>query len=182
MSPEPVTIRQAVAGDAPAMVEVHYAAVQAVDRRHYSDEVLSAWSPPPDASRRDWLADLIGRDSTLGLVAVSGGHSIVGFCIALPGQALLKALYVHPALNGRGIGQQLLRQVEARCRALGLAALELNASYNAEAFYRRCGYEALSPVVQPLTDSVTMGAIRMVHHLTGNTGMSGGNVHRGGSS
>lgn len=167
MRPVPVKIRPAVADDAPAMVEVHYAAVQAVDRRHYSDEVLTAWSPPPDASRRDWLADLIGRDSTLGVVAVSGSSLIVGFCIALPGQALLKALYVHPGFAGQGIGQALLREMEVRCRALGLESLELNASHNAAAFYRRCGYEAKGPIAQQLTDTVSMNAIRMVKKLPG---------------
>lgn len=149
------------------MVDMHYAAVQAVDRRHYSDDVLAAWSPPPDASRRDWLAALVSRDSTLCTVAVSGAESIVGFCIALPEQALLKALYVHPSFAGLGIGKRLLREMEARCRALGLGALELNASYNAEDFYRRCGYEVQGPVTQPLTDTVFMGATRMVKQLAG---------------
>lgn len=159
--------RPALPGDVPAMIGVHYAAVQAVDRRHYSEDVLAAWSPPPDASRRDWLAGLISRDSTLCTVAVSGDEAIAGFCIALPEHALLKALYVHPGLAGRGIGQCLLREMEARCRALGLESLELNASHNAAAFYRRCGYEAHGPIAQQLTDTVSMGAIRMVKQLAG---------------
>lgn len=167
MSATRISYRPALAGDAPAMVDVHYAAVQAVDRRHYSGEVLSAWSPPPDASRSRWLADLISRDSTLSSVAVSAGDAIVGFCIAIPEQVLLKALYVHPGFAGQGIGQGLLRKMEARCRALGLEALELNASYNAEDFYRRCGYEVQGPVTQPLTDAVSMGATRMVKQLAG---------------
>lgn len=177
-----ISCRPALAGDAPAMVDVHYAAVRAVDRRHYSDEVLAAWSPPPDASRSDWLADLVSRDSTLSTVAVSGGGAILGFCIALPEQALLKALYVHPGFAGQGIGQALLRDMETRCWALGLESLELNASYNAAAFYRRCGYEAQGPVEQPLTDTVSMRAIRMVHRLTSDMGRSRGNAHRSGSS
>ncbi len=147
------------------MIGIHYAAVRAIGRGHYPDDVLEAWSPPPDASRNNWLADLIGRDSTLSAVAVAGGDAIVGFCIALPEQALLKALYVHPELAGQGIGQGLLREMEQRCRALGLESLELNASFNAAAFYRRCGYEAQGPVAQPLTDTVSMGAIRMVKRL-----------------
>lgn len=167
-----ISCRPALASDAPAMVDVHYAAVRAVDRRHYSDEVLSAWSPPPDSNRRAWLADLVSQSSTLCTVAVADGEIIVGFCIALPEQALLKALYVHPDRSGHGIGQALLRKVEARCRELGLAHLELNASCNAEAFYRRCGYEALGPVVQPLTDTVAMKAIRMVRRLVSDTSPS----------
>lgn len=169
MNPPHLSYRRAVADDARGMIDVHYAAVQAIGREHYPDDVLSAWSPPPDASRRDWLADLVHRDSTLCRVAVSASDAIMGFCIALPEQALLKALYVHPACSSHGIGQELLRQVEVRCRELGLAMLELNASYNAEAFYRRSGYEALGPVDQRLTDTVTMGAIRMVRRFTSDT-------------
>lgn len=149
------------------MVDVHYAAVQAVDRRHYSDEVISAWSPPPDARRRDWLADLIGQDSTLCTVAVADDGAIAGFCIAIPGQALLKALYVHPGFAGQGIGVKLLRAMESRCGAMGIESLQLNASRNAEAFYRRCGYETRGLVEQPLTDTVAMPATRMVKQLAG---------------
>lgn len=159
--------RPATAGDAAAMVNVHYAAVQAVDRRYYSDEVISAWSPPPDASRRDWLADLICQASTLCTVAVADDGAIAGFCIAIPGQTLLKALYVHPGFAGQGIGQGLLREMESRCLAMQLESLELNASHNAEAFYRRCGYETRGPVEQPLTDKVAMPATRMVKQLDG---------------
>jgi ribosomal protein S18 acetylase RimI-like enzyme len=162
-----ISYRLALPGDAPAMIDVHYAAVQAVDRRHYSDDVLAAWSPPPDASRRDWLAGLVSQESTLCTVALSGDEAIVGFCIAIPGHALLKALYVHPAFAGHGIGEALLREMEARCRALGLESLELNASYNAAAFYRRCGYEERGPIAQPLTDTVSMEAIRMAKQLAG---------------
>jgi len=161
------SLRPAVPGDAAAMVEVHHAAVTAVDRRHYGDEVLAAWSPPPDSSRHAWLADLIGQASTLCTVAVADDGTIVGFCIALPEQALLRALYVHPACNGQGVGRELLRDMEARCRALGVKVLELNASHNAEAFYRRCGYETLEPVEQPLTDTVALPATRMVKRLAG---------------
>jgi len=167
MSALRISHRLAVASDAAAMVEVHHAAVQAIDRRHYGDEVLAAWSPPPDARRRDWLADLITQASTLCTVAVGDDGTIVGFCIALPEQALLKALYVHPDCNGQGIGQALLQEMEKRCRALGIEVLELNASHNAEAFYRRCGYETRGPVEQPLTDTVAMPATRMTKQLAG---------------
>jgi len=149
------------------MIGVHYAAVQAVDRHHYSDDVIAAWSPPPDASREDWLAGLISRDSTLCTVAICADGALAGFCIAIPEHALLKALYVHPDRAGQGIGQGLLREMESRCRALGLQALELNASHNAATFYRRCGYEARGPVAQQLTDTVSMEATRMVKQLAG---------------
>ena len=161
-----IGVRAALASDAGAMVEVHYAAVQAIDRRHYTDDVLDAWSPSPGPARRDWLAALIGRESTLAVVAVAGDAAIAGFCIVLPGQQLLQALYVHPRCTGLGIGQGLLRDVESRCRALGVETLSLNASHNAEDFYRRCGYRAQGPVTQPLNEGVAMSATRMSKALS----------------
>lgn len=160
--------RIAEAGDAAAMVEVHYAAVQAIGTTHYSEEILSAWSPLPDEHRRKWLADLIAGESTLCTVALTDRNRIIGFGFAHREQSKLRALYVHPEFAGRGVGQALLRNIEARCRTSGLERLELNASFNAEDFYRHCGYARLGPVTQSLNDNLAMNAIHMVKHFSMN--------------
>lgn len=158
--------RSAVEGDASEMVEVHFASVRAIGAEHYSDAILMAWSPEPDEDRRQWLANLITKCSTICTVAVSGQNKIAGFCIALSEQAQLKALYVHPDYAGHGIGQGLLRNIEARCHACGLEELALNASYNAEGFYRRCGYATLGPSTQALNENLAMGSTHMVKRLS----------------
>lgn len=154
--------RTAVEEDAWEMVGVHYASVRSIGTEHYSDAILLAWSPPPDEGRRQWLARLITQESVLCTAAVSSENKIGGFCIALPAQAQLKALYVHPDFARHGLGQGLLQNIEARCRALGLEALELNSSYNAEMFYRRCGYVSLGPTSHALNESIAMRAVRMI--------------------
>jgi putative acetyltransferase len=89
----------------------------------------------------------------------------VGFSIALLGQSKLQALYVHPEYSGHGIGISLLNAIEERCRAVGIDALEVKASYNAESFYRRNGYEAVRGTMQSLADGSEMGAVLMTKRL-----------------
>ena len=166
MTPSHLTYRTALKSDAREMVDVHFAAVHAIDSVHYSNDVKLAWSPPPDAARQEWLSDLISQESAICTVAVLNHDSIIGFCIALLSQAQIKALYVHPNHSRSGVGYALLQCVEARCRAIGLEALELKASYNSEAFYRHSGYEVIGPTTQPLTNTVSMAATHMVKRFS----------------
>jgi putative acetyltransferase len=55
----------------------------------------------------------------------------------------LDALYVHPAHARRGVGTYLLKQVEDLLRSRGVRAIRADASWNAEGFYLRHGYEPL---------------------------------------
>jgi ribosomal protein S18 acetylase RimI-like enzyme len=161
-TPSRLSYRTALQSDTHDLVEVHFAAVHAIDSKHYSDEVKLAWSPPPDAARHKWLSNLISQDSTICTIAVLDHQITVGFCIALPLQAKLLALYVHPDYSGSGVGRTLLQCVEARCHDMGLETLELRASCNAEALYRRAGYEVIGPITQQLTDALSMAATHMV--------------------
>lgn len=147
------------------MVSVHYASVRGVPPGHYPESVLTSWSPTPDDQRREWLANLVGKDTTVCEIATSAAGKVVGFCLALLDQSKLQALYVHPDYSGLGIGAALLRAVEARCQAAGIETLELNASYNAESFYRANGYAPVRQTSQPLADGSAMGAVLMSKRL-----------------
>jgi putative acetyltransferase len=54
-------------------------------------------------------------------------------------------LYVDPQLVNRGIGSGLLRLAEEIMLAAGITKARLEASWNAEAFYVRQGYEPIGP-------------------------------------
>jgi putative acetyltransferase len=165
MQPSNVLYREAVESDVPQLIGIHYAAVQALAVGHYPAEVLAAWSPPPDEARNAWLADILAQSGVICVVAAGLDGQPLGFCMAAPEQSLLRAIYVHPAHAGRGVGRGLLHWAEARCRARGVTALWLNASYNAVAFYESCGYAPSGPVTYPLSEHASMGATRMIKHL-----------------
>ncbi|MAG31004.1 MAG: hypothetical protein CL908_08950 [Deltaproteobacteria bacterium] len=57
----------------------------------------------------------------------------------------VEGIYVHPRLAGSGIGSTLLGHAEALIRAAGFPSAALEASWNAEEFYLRRGYEAQGP-------------------------------------
>ena len=162
-----ISLRRAVPDDATALVEIHHSAVHAIDAAHYSSETLSAWSPAPSHHRSAWLSSLIDQGSTLCIVAIADNARPVGFCLVLTDQAKLQALYVDPSFSGVGVGRALLHHAESECRSLGIRELWLAASYNAEAFYRRVGYEPVGPTTQPLSEAVAMGATKMVKALLG---------------
>ena len=151
--------------DAAAMVDVHFAAVHAVAHEYYPEQLLHAWSPVPDDRRRAWLAEVIASPATLSCLAESSGHEVLGFGFVDTESGVLKALYVHPKATGRGLGKGLLLHLENQCASLGLTALTLNASYNAERFYRNNGYTALGPSIQMLGNGESMGAVSMVKSL-----------------
>jgi len=160
-----VQFRTAVPSDAPAMVAVHYAAVHALEGLDYPDDVLEAWSPVPDEKRGTWLAGVVASADTRVWVAETVDGHVVGFGIVRLGARQLMALYVHPDWPRRGIGRALLHRLEEACLEAGLDHLVLNASYNAEAFYRAAGYQALGPTTQPVSETCSMGAIRMTKPL-----------------
>ncbi|KRD49210.1 GNAT family acetyltransferase [Acidovorax sp. Root275] len=91
-------------------------------------ENVAAWITAPDATA--WAAYC--------------GEAMVGF--ALLTRTTLALCYVVPEALHQGVGRALLREAEARARELGLAALELESTRTAEAFYRRNGYEPAGAV------------------------------------
>jgi putative acetyltransferase len=69
---------------------------------------------------------------------------IVGWVAVRDGD-YLDALYVDPRFARRGIGSRLLRLVEDLLCGRGISVIRADASWNAEGFYIRCGYEPLGP-------------------------------------
>ena len=80
-------------------------------------------------------------------------RQIVGW-VAVRGGDYLDALYVDPKFARRGIGSRLLRLVEDVLCGRGISEIRVDASWNAEDFYLRCGYEPLGP--RPPSDARPM--------------------------
>ena len=72
------------------------------------------------------------------------GGMMVGF--ALLTQDKLALCYVVPQALHQGVGRALLLAAEAGARQAGIAALVLESTRTAEAFYRRHGYEPAGAV------------------------------------
>jgi len=75
------------------------------------------------------------------------------------------ALYVDPRYGRRGIGRELLDNLEEVARERGLPDLELKASLKAVAFYLACGYERVAEAALRLSDGTELRCVRMRKRL-----------------
>jgi putative acetyltransferase len=157
-------VRAARPADAEAIVHIHYAAVQAIPLELYSVEVKEAWSRCPDEARFEWMRKVITQAEELVVVA-DEGSGILGFGVADPRLCELRALYVHPMLAGRGIGRALLQELESVCMERGIRRLSVNASLNAERFYRGNGYRSLQRDTFILSPEHRMACVKMEKDL-----------------
>jgi GNAT superfamily N-acetyltransferase len=89
------------------------------------------------------------------------GRRMVGFGQVDTRAGELEALYVVPDEVGQGVGSTLLAALESAAWHDGVPLLVLDASLNAEAFYRRHGYVWMHAARRPLTPDVQLACVRM---------------------
>jgi GNAT superfamily N-acetyltransferase len=152
-------IRPAQLEDAAAIHGLHIASVRALARLHYGPEQIDAW-----CGRRSPASYREPIESKVVLVTEQGGK-LAGFGQLNLVSATIEAVYVHPCCAGLGVGRVLLLALEEAAIARGLQGLWLDASLNAEAFYRRAGYLALAAIEHELAPGVTIPCVAMSKRL-----------------
>jgi putative acetyltransferase len=92
-------------------------------------------------------------------------REIIGIGCLLPQNHELRACYVSPTANRRGVGSAILREIERVAYDRGATRLGADSSLNAEAFYRSHGYEVRRRSEHILSNGVRMACIRMQKDL-----------------
>ncbi len=162
----PPDIRPMTGRDARAVLELHSAAVHLLAKGTYGQAILEAWAPRQVS---DELVAFFQRnpEAETRIVAERDGR-IVGFGALVPSANELRACYVDPAAARGGIGRAIVWHLEAISRAAGLRRLQLDASLNAEAFYRSLGFRAVATGTHQLHRSgqeIPMPCVRMEKDL-----------------
>ncbi len=75
--------------------------------------------------------------------------------------ARIRAMFVVPRFERRGIGRMILERCEGDARATGFRKLELMAMLSGEAMYAACGYRAIENVPAKLEDGTLYPLTRM---------------------
>jgi len=161
-----VEIRPATAADAIGIIDLHFAAVHQTAAAFYPTEILDVWSRLPDEARYQRIRDAVAKGEELFLVA-QDASGVVGFGSIVPSLQELRAVYVHPKVGRAGIGSRILRSLERLAIDRGVSHLQMDASVNAEAFYRRAGYESVERGVHRLGSGHEMACVKMKKCLTG---------------
>lgn len=149
-----IQLRRAQADEADILWVLRTRCVRETCCSHYPPEVIAAWSAtPPPARYRELLS------GGGGVVAQDAARRVLGYGVIDLAANEIDALFVDPDCAGRGIGQQLMRAMEAM--AVPEQPLELSASLNAVAFYRRAGFEVLREEAYPHASGIQLASVRM---------------------
>src|ERR1700757_5480550 len=133
--PKPA-LRPFLPSDVPMLAAIFVAAVQELTGDDYSEAQQEAWA----AVAEDEEAFGKKLASELTLIATVQ-NAPVGFA-SLKGKDHVDMLYVHPGAAGQGVASSLLDALERLAGGRGAKSLTVDASDNAQNFFRKRGYVA----------------------------------------
>jgi putative acetyltransferase len=134
--PKPA-LRPLLAEDIPVLAAIFAASIEELTGEDYSEAQQQAWASTADDEEK------FGKRlaSELALVATLQ-NSPVGFA-ALKGADHIDMLYVHPGAVGQGVASMLCDALEKLAGGRGAKNLTVDASDNAEGFFKQRGYVAM---------------------------------------
>jgi GNAT superfamily N-acetyltransferase len=162
-------LRAGTEDDAEGLARAHHAAVRGTAAAFYPPEVVEAWARPSDAISGEPFRRAIQGGDELFVVAEQEGQ-VVGFGSIVPTENEVRAVYIDPRVGRRGIGSQILGELERLARTRDIRTLHLVASLNAEAFYVRHGYQVVERGVHRSSSGVAITCVRMRKSLIASDG------------
>lgn len=128
-----LTIRPATSADAQVAYDIRREAVRHHCIEAYPAEQMLAWTA---GTAEDGYASLMASHFYMGCIE---GEPVATGMLDVNAREI-GAIFVLPGYMQQGLGKQMLAFLEALARNLGLAQVNLDATLNAAAFYRQCGY------------------------------------------
>jgi putative acetyltransferase len=127
-------LRPFLPADIPILAAIFAAAIEELTGDDYSEAQQEAWAAAADDE------DAFGKKlaSELTLIATLQ-NSPVGFA-SLKGKDHIDMLYVHPSVAGQGVATMLCDALEKLAGSRGAKSLTVDASDNAQEFFRKRGY------------------------------------------
>ena len=150
-----LSLRTATEADRRALWRLHSRSVETLCQGPYTALEVRTWV---DLLRPDGY---LRPEQPRTVLVAERGSSMVGFGQLDPLLGELEALYVAPEDAGCGVGSQLLTALEALAWKAGAMRMSLDASLNAEPFYRARGYVRLHMAQRVLTPEVQLACVRM---------------------
>ncbi|HVG50752.1 MAG TPA: GNAT family N-acetyltransferase [Xanthobacteraceae bacterium] len=137
-SKPPFALRPYLPADAPVLAEIFRLSIEELTGEDYNEDQQRAWAEAADDEQA--FAQKLGQQ--LVLIATLGGEP-VGFA-SLENNNHIDLVYVHPSVARQGVGNMLVDALEKLAGARGTQKLTVEASDNAQDFFRQRGYEAQS--------------------------------------
>jgi putative acetyltransferase len=131
--PKPA-LRPFLAEDTPVLAAIFVASIEQLTGDDYSEAQQEAWASAADDEEQ--FGKRLGSELTL---VATLQNSPVGFA-ALKGADHIDMLFVHPGAAGQGVGSMLTEALEKLAGGRGAKSLTVDASDNAQEFFKRRGY------------------------------------------
>jgi putative acetyltransferase len=136
MSASAPALRPFLPADTPVLAAIFAAAIQELTGDDYDQTQQEAWASVADDEEE------FGKKLASGLTLIASlENAPVGYA-ALKGKDHIDMLYVHPNAAGQGVASALLDALEKLAGARGATKLTVDASDNAQEFFRKRGYVA----------------------------------------
>ncbi|WP_394205207.1 GNAT family N-acetyltransferase [Shewanella waksmanii] len=126
-------IRKALAADIDAICQLRKRAILAQCADFYSEKQLALWT-------QGEVSPTIKQDIIDAFYVAEIDQLVVGCGMLTVKKAMLDAIFVDPDYFGQGIATQMVTFLEQQAKEHGLSHLTLEATLNAAAFYRTCGF------------------------------------------
>lgn len=152
-------VRLAQASDAEGISQVILAALHSSNARDYPADVIArvASNFTPQA-----VLQLLARRTVL--VALQDQQIVA---TAALDANVVRSVFVNPALQGQGIGRQLMVDIEQRAREAGVTVLSVPSSLTAERFYTRLGFHTVRDVYHGNERTLVMEKVLSSRHPIG---------------
>jgi putative acetyltransferase len=129
-------LRPFLPADTPVLAAIFTAAVEELTGDDYSSEQQEAWASVADDE------EAFGKKLAGALTLIATlGNAPVGFA-SLRGKDHIDMVYVHPSAAGQGVASALCDALEKLAGGRGATSLTVDASDNAQDFFKKRGYVA----------------------------------------
>jgi putative acetyltransferase len=129
-------LRPFLPADTPVLAAIFTAAIEGLTGDDYNTAQQEAWASVADDE--DSFGKKLAGELTL---IATLGNAPVGFA-SLKGKDHIDMLYVHPGATGQGVASALCDALEKLAGGRGAESLTVDASDNAQDFFRKRGYVA----------------------------------------
>lgn len=148
-------IRDAVQDDTERIAITHRASIEVLCSGYYDIRDISGWV---DILSPGIYENAINEKVML---VAEEGSDILGMGIMDFERREINALYVHPKIQGMGVGKLLLMELEAKASESNLDQLILYSTINALEFYIHFGYREGNKTFHDLPNGIRLECIRM---------------------
>jgi putative acetyltransferase len=127
-------VRSYEISDTQEIVKLFYDTVHEVNIRDYTQAQVDAWAPA-DIDIASWTTSLSSKFTFV----AEEGKKIAGFGELEP-NGHIDRFYCHKDFQGKGVGTQILAQIELRAKILEIRKLFTEASITAKPFFESKGF------------------------------------------